>query len=149
MRPSDGRYSLWPLGVTLFILLIVVVSVQPSVKLNTSPPADFVALRASDTQSKDTIAKGYWNVAVNVIQWKYSRTAELPEQVPADFKVPDGTNKRASVEERAIRAAYWAKLRDEWIRPDNWHTAYSFNFRWIFHDLESLRRAIITLLDHT
>ncbi len=148
MRPSDGRYSLWPVGVTLFVLLTAVVSVQPTVKLNSSPPADFIALRASVTQSKTTTAEAYWNVASSVIQWKYSRTAELPEQLPAEFKLPEETSKSGSGEDRAIRAAYWAKLREEWIRPDNWHTAYSFSLTWVFRDLESLRRGFMSLIDH-
>jgi len=149
MRPSDGRYGLWPLGVTLFVLLIAAVSIDRTVKLNTSPPSDFVALRASDTQPQLETANAYWNLATSVIQWKYSRTSELPEQTPMDFRLADELEKTSSAERRAIRAAYWAKLREEWIRPENWHSSYEISFVWILRDIESLERGIMSLINHT
>jgi len=119
------------------------------VKLNTLPPRDFVALRVSDTMPKTGTAEAYWKVALGVIQWKYSRTSELPAQVPAEFRLADDRSTTFSVEERAIRASYWAKLREEWIRPENWHTSYGFSLDWVLSDLEGLVRGIKGLVNQT
>lgn len=129
MRPSDGRFSLWPAAISMFFVVIVMVSVKPTMKLRADPPADFLALHAS-ANPKVSFAKDYWDVAVHVTQWKYNRTATLPEQVPGDFMLPEDMDKPLTVEVRAIRVAYWEKLREEWLRPENWRTSYSIDITW-------------------
>lgn len=66
-----------------------------------------------------------------------------------DFRLADELEKTSSAERRAIRAAYWAKLREEWIRPENWHSSYEISFVWILRDIESLERGIMSLINHT
>lgn len=135
MRPSDGRFSLWPAAVLLFVIVFAAPSLKSVVHLNSSPPADYLALHAS-TLPKTQVARAYWDVAVRVIQWKYNRTTVLPEQTPADFTL-SADGEKFSAEDRASRVAYWKKLREEWLRPENWRTTYSFDLSWIVSGFQS------------
>jgi hypothetical protein len=137
MRPTDGRTSLWPVGVVAVIVILSVASITPIVRLNTAPPSDFVALRSPAKGSDATKAAGYWEAAVSVIQWKYSRASALPEQVPADFRLAE-----TSGDSQAARAAYWTKLREEWLKADNWHTTVNFDLSWMIRDIQALLRAV-------
>jgi hypothetical protein len=142
MRPTDGRMSLWPLAVSAVIVILAVASITPVVRLNSAPPSDFIALRLTARGPNAAVAAEYWKLAERVIQWKYSRTGTLPEQVPADFRLADNSGKGIAGESQAARITYWAKLRGEWLRADNWHTAYSFDVSWMVRDVEALAREI-------
>ena len=65
-----------------------------------------------------------------MIQWKYSRASTLPPQAPAEFKLADRSGNPDKLEDQAARAAYWAKLREEWLQPENWHTSYGVDLSW-------------------
>jgi hypothetical protein len=147
MRPSDGKISIWPVGVIGLIVLLGVVSVTRIVRLNSEPPSDFVALRASTKGANSALAAGYWDAAVKVIQWKNERTSGLPEQAPADFRLA-GDASKANGEDRAARLAYWAKLREEWLKAENWHTTYSFDLSWMVRDAQSVWRAALTFFSN-
>jgi hypothetical protein len=142
MRPDYGRMSLWPVGVVAVIVILAVASITPVVRLNSAPPSDFVALRSSAKSSDAARAAGYWDAAVSVVQWKYSRTSSLPEQVPVDFRLVDESGKGTNGDSPAARAAYWEELREEWLKADNWHTTYSFDMSWIVRDVLALSRAV-------
>src|SRR6266516_4460534 len=101
MRPSDGRISLWPLGVIGFIVVLLVACVTVVVRLNTAPPKEFAELRATAKGPNAAEAKRYWDNAVQVIQLKYGRTSALPTQPPPE--VVPGDRKA----EAAARQAYW------------------------------------------
>src|ERR1039458_8554996 len=78
MSTNYGRMGLWPVAVIAFIVVLAAASITPTVKLNTAPPSDFVTLRASAKGPDTDMARGYWEAAVRVIQWKYTRTSSLP-----------------------------------------------------------------------
>lgn len=144
MRPSDGRISLWPLAVIGFILVLAVASVTTVVRLNATAPKDFVDLRATAKGANAAEAQRYWDNAVQVIQWRYSRTAVLPAQAPAEFVASDGKA------DGAARQAYWTKLREEWLKADNWHTTVTFDATWIVNDAWSVWRGLHDwATDHT
>ena len=144
MRPSDGRISLWPIGVVGFILVLAVASVTQVVRLNSTPPKDFVNLRATAKGPNAAEAKRYWDTAVEVIQLRYSRTSALPVQAPAEFAPADGKFDGAS------RQAYWAKLREEWLKSENWHNSLSFDVSWMLNDVSAVWRGIHDwAIDHT
>jgi hypothetical protein len=147
MRPSDGRIKLWPLAVIIIVFTFVALSVTPTVKLNNAPPADFVALHASAAGPKAALARGYWDVAARVIEWKYSRAVALPVEAPAEFALADGTDKPGNIEDQAARAIYWTKLREEWLKPDNWHTNYGVDWRWPARNAQELSRAIMQFIN--
>jgi hypothetical protein len=136
MRPSDGRTNLWPLAVIGFIVILAVASITPVVRLNATPPPDFAALRVAGQRPNAAEAARYWDAAVQVIQWKYDRTAALPAKVPAEFSPANGKT------ESAARQAYWDKLREEWLRADNWHRTVDFDLSWMIHGAESIWREL-------
>ena len=144
MRPSDGRISLWPLGVIGFILVLLVACITIVVRLNSAPPKDFVELRATAKGPNAAEAKRYWDSAVEAIQLKYSRTSALPAQMPPEFAPGNGKA------DAAARQAYWAKLREEWLKSDNWHTTVTFDASWIMNDFQSVWRGFHDWsIDHT
>jgi hypothetical protein len=146
MRPSEGRISFWPLAVIGFAAALCALSITCTVKLTDEVPADFVTLRAPAAPPKTTIAEAYWQVAERVIQWKYNRTLALPGQMPPEFRL---ASESATVEDRAARVAYWAKLREEWLRPENWHTTYGFDVSWPLRNARSLSREVLRFINQT
>jgi len=146
MRPSDGRIHLWPAVVVVFLSILLTIGISSGVRLNAAPPPDFVALRVSSERADAAKASAYWELAVRVIQWKYNRVSGLPEQVPEDFKLPDATGKTTT---SADRSAYWKKLREEWLRSENWHTTYGFDLSWLIRDVATLSHAVGNFVDHS
>jgi hypothetical protein len=146
MRPSKGRISLWPVGVIGLVLVLAALSITPMLKLKSEPPPDFVASRAPGTAAKDAAAAAYWEVAVSVIQWKYNRASSLPEQMPEEFRLAADVGQPARTEDRAARAAYWAKLREEWLRPENWHTTISLDLSWPVRNAKSMSHDVLEFI---
>jgi hypothetical protein len=146
MRASDGRFSLLPAAILGFVLLLAALSITPAVQLKSVPPSDFAALRLSAAGRRDALAGGYWEVATRVTQWKYSRTSPLPAQAPADFKLAAGNGKPDRIEDQGARAAYWAKLREEWLRPENWHTTYGVDLTWPAKSARNLSRMVMQFI---
>jgi hypothetical protein len=150
MRPDDGRLSLWPVAVIGFFAILAAASITPVVRLNSNPPADFVSLPATAKGANPKQAAGYWETAVQVIQWRFLRTERLPEQVPPDFTLGDTTADRMSADEQAARAAYWSKLRQDWMKAENWHKTIEFDANWMIDDARAVSRGIHDfLVDHT
>ena len=113
------------------------------------PPSDFVALRVSAAGPNTALAGGYWEAATRVIQWKYTRTFPLPEQVPAEFTLSDVVGKSVKTENQAAREAYWGKLREEWLRRDNWHTSFDLDLTWPIRNAKSFSAAILRFIHET
>ena len=62
-----------------------------------------------------------------------------PEFSPADGSVQSGA-----------RLAYWAKLREEWLKAANWHRTLSIDFSWIRNDAQSIWQGVHDFApDHT
>jgi hypothetical protein len=129
--------------VVLFVVVVVVASITPAMHLKSDPPADFAALRASGKAPNAVLAGEYWDAAVKVIQWKYPRTTFLPEQIPGDFKL-EGNGRTVKGDDPGVRAAYWAKLRQEWLDAQNWKTTYSIDWSWPFRDVAFAVRELMT-----
>lgn len=146
MRPSKGRISLWPAALIGLGLVLAMSSITPILKLKAEPPSDFVALRASAAGPQAALATAYWNVAVRVIRWKYHRGNALPEQVPKEFNVLHETPEPVSAE---ARNAYWAKLREEWLRPENWQTTYDFDWSWPIRNAQNISREVVRLINQS
>ena len=149
MRPSTGRISLWPAAVIGFALLLAALSIKPTLTLKAMPPSDFAGLSASAAAPQAALATAYWGVAVNVIQWKYNRGTALPEQAPDEFRLAHDTGQAAIAQDSAVRIAYWAKLREEWLRPENWYTAYNLDLSWPVRNAQSLSREVLQFIQQT
>ncbi len=137
MGPSDGRIRLWPVVVIGSLVILASIGITSGVRLKNAAPSDFAALRVSGQRADAEVAAAYWEKAVRVIQFKYTRASGLPEQVPEDFRLQYASGNTAPAAERA---AYWNKLREEWLRAENWHTIYSFDLRWLLLDVVSFSR---------
>jgi hypothetical protein len=146
MRPSEGIISLWPLVVLAVIVVLSAFTITPVTRLKVEAPTDFVEMRAFGGTANADLAMQYWRVATGVIQWRYSRAAALPEQMPADFVLPDTSGKPTESTGQAARATYWAKLRQEWPRPDNWRTTYSFDWHWALRGIRNLSNEALRFL---
>jgi hypothetical protein len=149
MRPNDGRLSLWPVAVIGVIGVLAVASITPVLRLNPVPPSDFVTFKSSAKGPDAALAAGYWKSAESVVQWKYDRTSNLPEQIPADFRLADTRGNGITGGSQAARSAYWAKLREEWLEANNWHTTYSFDLSWMVRNALDLSRGVTNFVrDH-
>lgn len=142
MRPSEGRISLWPAVVIGFVATMAALTVTPTMKLAIVPPPDFVGSSATTAPTKVSLASEYWQVVVGVIQWKYNRTAELPEQMPPEFRLVQGTGGGDQLD----RATYWKAARKEWNKPENWHRSYQVDWSWMINDAHSLSQAVSHLI---
>jgi hypothetical protein len=131
------------------IVVLSAVSITPATKLKAEAPADFIALRADGNAPDAALAAHYWKIASGVIQWKYNRASALPEQVPADFVLVANSGKPLTMPEQAARAAYWAKLREEWLVPENWHTAYTFDGNWALRSIQFFSNEVMRFIHQT
>jgi len=131
------------------VLVFALLSITPSVKLKAVPPAEFSELRAAAAVPRGAMAASYWGVAERVIQWKYNRAHALPEQVPDDFKLAHDSAQPALAEDRAVRSVYWAKLREEWLRPENWQTTYDLDLSWPVRNARSFAGDVLRFINQT
>jgi hypothetical protein len=141
MRPSDGGFDIWPLAVIGFIVVLVVASITPVVRLNSDPPGDFVRLGVHGGKPDQALAKQYWETSVKVIQLKYRRTDSLPPTPPDEFQ-PVADSVTVPAQNVAVRRAYWDSLRTEWHKAENWHTSYTVDISWIWSNLNSIWKAV-------
>lgn len=144
MRAGEGLISLWPLVVIVVLVILSAFSITPTTKLIAEVPADFAALHVPGTTPD--LATQYWQVARSVIQWKYNRSATLPEQAPADFIPLTHSGKLPTAMEQETRLIYWAKLREEWLRPDNWRTTYSFDLHWALRGVQNMTNEVLRFI---
>jgi hypothetical protein len=129
--------------------VLVALSIDSTVRLTPTPPSDFVSTRVLPGEAKPELASNYWEVAVRLIQWKYNHTSVLPEQPPSDFELIEAGGKRSNSENATARLAYWSKLREEWPRPENWHTTYGLDLEWATRSAQTLSRHVMNFINHT
>jgi len=131
------------------IAVLSAVSITPTTKLKADVPAGFIAVHVAGGNSDAALAARYWKIATGVIQWKYNRSAELPERVPADFVLVANSTKPLTMAEQAARASYWARLREEWPVPGNWHTTYALDGKWALQSLQTLSDGVMHFIHQT
>ena len=107
-------------------------SLSPIYRLRPVMPADFVDAPSSSTAEKraaeQSLARAYWDCAVNQIQWRYGYGYRLPQDPPSDFII---TSLGESSADPLIRARYWLMLQRVWYVPDNWTKSYRWDTRWL------------------
>jgi len=135
MRPTDGKFDIWPFAVFGIIVVLVVVSVTPVVRLNSEPPSQFVQLGVRSGEPDEALAFRYWETCVKVIQWKYRHTDALPAAPPAEFQPADDSG-RFRAQKAAARWEYWRVFRGEWLKQENWHTSYTVDVSWAWRNLQ-------------
>jgi hypothetical protein len=70
-------------------------------------------------------------------------------QIPAEFVLAANSAKPLTVPEQLARASYWAKLREEWLVPENWHTTYALDGRWALRGLQTLSDGVMRFIHQT
>ncbi|HWR35691.1 MAG TPA: hypothetical protein VN622_07460 [Clostridia bacterium] len=135
--------KLWPLAVTAFAAVILMVSIGTSSSLRTQVPDEFLQVSTSRDKTPDAeLARAYWETAVRAVQWKYHRGSELPQEPPAEFQLPPGERHRTSGQEQVARGVYWQKLRELWLKPDIWRTSYHLDLTWTVRAVQDVTRGI-------
>ncbi len=140
MRPSEGKFDWWPIGVVAFFVIVLMLSISVNMRLVGNAPGEFLQTVVKDGRRADPDgAKEYWDVAVNVVQWRYGHASLLPPEPPPEFALPAESKVSRNP---ATRLAYWKKLRELWTRPEVWRRRVEVDFRWPF-------RAAQTFIDGT
>jgi len=146
MRPYDGFISLWPVMIIIMLIVLGMFSYTSNTHLKPAAPADFAALPVTGHAPNAALAARYWSVATRVVQWKYNRGTALPDQPPAEFRLPGEAEPTLTQQEMDVRGAYWAKLRQEWLLPDNWRTTYGVDFKWALRDIRVLTNDVLNFM---
>lgn len=119
-----------------FCLFFVYRSTLPELRLQSSPPPEFIdatphGRRDSRLSDKDKrIAWAYWNVAVHSIQAKYPPKKSLPLAPPPEFRI-DSSWETVSGNLDADRDFYWRRLRKLWSQQDTWRVTYEWSTNWV------------------
>ena len=150
-----GRKRRMRLGMWLLLLLpaaiVIVVCYRPVMRLKAQPPPGFVETKkewdATRQAAEDRAAQAYWQLAINLIQWRYAFGSELPGQPLEGFRLDEKDFPRNSFAAApATRVHYWNKLRTVWTQPQAWSETYVWNTDWL---REALSRAMDGALHFT
>jgi hypothetical protein len=117
----------------------------PIYRLRPVMPPEFMDAPSSWPPEKraaeESLARAYWDCAVNVIQWRYGYGYRLPQDPPSDFIISSLGEAPA---DPVIRARYWLMLQRVWYVPDNWTKSYRWDTRWLTDWVESLRNLSVS-----
>jgi hypothetical protein len=120
-------------------------SLSPIYRLRPVMPPEFMDAPSSWPPEKraaeESLARAYWDCAVNVIQWRYGYGYRLPQDPPSDFIISSLGEAPA---DPVIRARYWLMLQRVWYVPDNWTKSYRWDTRWLTDWVESLRNLSVS-----
>ena len=143
-RKSEPRGNSWLVIVAVLAGAFLYESVQPVMRLRSTPPADFVqaaaSRRAPVRAQQEKLARSYWSMAGDFASRKYSYGEALPASPPPDFTL-------SGKEDSATRALYWQRLRSLWNEQSVWATSYEFNPDWMDTSLQSFRAYVKEHLD--
>jgi len=131
MRPSEGNITLWPIAVLTVTVILLLLSFDLPMRLQTQAPQQFRAVAVGfENKPNPEIADEYWNLTVSVVQWKYPYGSWLPQNPPSEFKLPV-LSSAAKKGGEAARQQYWSKLRELWPRPEIWRRQLEFDVSWV------------------
>ena len=112
----------------LLVVLLIFISYRPKYRLRPDMPSLFFSgagLNKNDIQRK--IAAGYWQSALNDVQWKYPHGHPLPVDPPEEFRVADKT---VAVFAADAKSLYWHRLQEVWTSSDAWSETYQWDWSW-------------------
>ena len=120
---------------------------RPVLRLKPEPPAQFVEMHkewdATRQAAEDRAAQGYWQLALNIVQWKFAFGTELPVEPIAEFRLDEKDFPRSGIAAApATRAHYWKKLRETWPLPQYWSRTYVWNPGWLPESLSDFMDAV-------
>ena len=134
-RARPIRVGWWML-VLLPVAGVFALCVRPVMRLNAQPPAGFIEVNkewdATRQSTEDRAARAYWQLAHNLLQWKYAFGTELPAEPVSEFRLDEKDFPRSSVAAApATRLLYWKKLREVWPQRSAWTRTYIWNPGWL------------------
>lgn len=144
------------LGKWLLVLLplavVFALCYRPVMRLKPQPPAGFVETRkeldAYRQAAEGRAARAYWQMAANILQWKYPFGTDLPAAPIAEFKLDEKDFPRGGIEAApATRQRYWAKLRAVWPLPQTWQRTYEWNPAWLTELISSSFQHVWSFVD--
>lgn len=150
-RERRVRLGRWLL---LFLPLAIafVLCYRPVMRLKAQPPADFAETHkewdATRQASEDRAAQAYWQLAINLVQWRFAFGSELPGEPIEEFKLDEKDFRHNPIAAApATRIRYWNKLRTVWTQPQAWSETYVWNTDWLREFLTTAMNFIIHFTD--
>lgn len=133
--PSGHRRRGWLIVALGLASLFCYESIRPVNHLRLNPPPGFVearsGLEATELRKRERMARSYWEMAVNSVQYSYPFGTALPRTPPPDFRLQDEGDP-------GTRILYWGKLCELWNQPATWATSYEWDTDWVKRALSSL-----------
>ena len=138
--PKDRR-QLWlpPYAIIFFVIIIVLAlifvhsSLRSQNRLAIDPPAEFSAAPADWSAQRKVaeqkLARAYWDLAVNIVQWRYTYANALPASPPPEFQLKAASSLSSATVPDGSRDFYWQRLRQVW--PYAWRQSYVWDTRWV------------------
>jgi hypothetical protein len=131
----------WLPGVIAMMAVLVIYSVQPVMRLSSSPPPEFLAVDTGANINEELFARAYWSCTRNL---PYSYGIPLPADPPPPFSISE-EHAVSRQDALTIRRLYWNQLQKTWLSPTVWQKTYTW--RWssrlaqLFDDLVSPARS--------
>ncbi len=146
------RFGLWLL-VLLPVTVIFALCYRPVMRLKPQPPPGFVETKpewnATRQSAEDRAAQAYWQLAINIVQWRFGFGTELPAEPIQEFRLDPKDFPRSTIAAAPdTRRRYWNKLRTTWPQPDAWTETYVWNTDWLRESLSSFMEAILRFTDN-
>jgi hypothetical protein len=120
------------LAVSLLLVLIGYVLLQPAYRLKVDPPPEFLrdahVLSLPKRAAEEKIARAYWKCVVTNIQWQYGYGHRLPASPPVEFAI-SSQEFGSAANDFETRSRYWRKVQRIWYVPGVWRKGYDGNFR--------------------
>ncbi len=125
--------------------LFIYASTRPHMQLSADMPRDFVDFQATadpkQREAEERNAREYWNLALTVIQWKYTYGSTLPDSPPEEFRLKRQVAPE-SESDTSSRSRYWRRLDKVWLQPTSWVTSRSWRTDWLTAPVEDCARWI-------
>lgn len=149
-RQRRVRLGMWLL-LLLPVALVFALCYRPVLRLKAQPPPGFVETQrgwdATRQSAEERAGQAYWQLAINLVQWRFVFGSELPAEPLEGFRLDEKDFPRNSiVAAPATRVRYWNKLRTIWPHPQSWSRTYVWNTDWL---RESLSKAMDSALHFT
>jgi hypothetical protein len=134
-RKRRMRLGMWLL-LLLPVALVFVVCYRPVMRLKAQPPPGFVDSQkgwdATRQSAEDRAAQAYWQLAINLVQWRFAFGSELPDEPLEEFTLAEKDFRHNPIATApATRIRYWNKLRTVWTQPQAWSETYVWNTDWL------------------
>lgn len=143
----------WLLLILLPLAVVFALCYRPVMRLKPQPPAGFVDVQqgwdATRQATEDRAAQAYWQLAVNLLQWRFPFGTELPADPIAEFRLAEKDFPRSTIAAApATRIRYWNKVRATWPLSSSWSETYVWNTDWLKESLSSFMEAILRFTDN-